>query len=66
MYSFNLENIHAMCKFVISNNCQKTDFMSLLIQLFEKHFNVKITRGESEMSNYILKGKDSVFSEKKL
>lgn len=64
MYSFNLENIHAMCKFVISNNCQKTDFMSLLIQLFEKHFNVKITRGESEMTNYILKEKNLCFLKK--
>lgn len=66
MYSFNLENIYTMCQFVISNNCQKTDFLSLLIQLCEKHFNVKIARGEWEISNYVcFEGKNSAFSEKK-
>lgn len=67
MYSFNLENIHMMCQFVISNSFQKTDFLSFLIQLCKKHFNVKIGRGESEMSNYVcFEGRNFVFSEKKL
>lgn len=66
MYSFNLENINVMYLFVISNNCQETDLLSLLTELCQKHFNIKIARGKSEMSNYIcFQRRNYVLSEKK-